>query len=44
LTPDPIRLDAIANSSDAAPVVIFNLNRYREVADEAERPDHGSEI
>jgi hypothetical protein len=45
VTPDPIRLDAIANSSDAGPVVMLNLNRYREVANyEAGHPDHGSEI
>ena len=45
VTPDPVRLDVVANKSDTGPVVMLNLNRYRGVASyEPEHPDHGAEI
>lgn len=45
VTPDPVRLDVVANKSDTGPVVMLNLNRYRAVASyEPEHPDHGADI
>lgn len=43
VSPDPARLEAVGHSADGDPVVMLNLNRYRDVADyEPGHPDGDS--
>jgi uncharacterized protein (DUF1330 family) len=45
VTPAPERLADLAAGDDDGPVVMVNLNRYRDVAEyPADHPDHGSGI